>query len=371
MDGLSHLAHDLIEIGQAVIKQNNDLGTMASYSQRETSELAEACLIHAGKIPHKQPGGVDGVIDELADSIQSAFVLACETLEEDPLSIMGLLQEKLKHKNDVWLDIIREQDEEVDWDRLGAIANQFSVKLVLVEEQDAVWVGEGQNDLYNVSFYRDRTIFLGVYDLVGDKVIAFFQKLSAILLDTKRIPVTMQDVNEQAQRLMKQYNVSVKAEHCDKGFGTEFSGDVGAGKSVVMQHPKPDVKSQRVIVNKDVDEGQLLYSKDIDPIETRYPTTPLTSLEKFLADQKLRGDDELVFIRDRADATKGCYSISRITDNTIYHWNKDTDTFTGFGTPFYSLNDAINQAMSIDENFAELNFDTYDCGIQSPKEQHD
>lgn len=366
MDGLSHLAHDLVEIGCAVTKQNNDLGTMASYAQKETSELAEACLIHANKIHHKNPIGVDGVIDELADSIQSAFVLACGTLKEDPLNIMGLLQEKLKHKNDVWLDIIREQDYEVDWVCLEAIAKQLSVKLVLVEEGDDIWNAEGQGDLFNVSFYRDRTIFLGVYDLVGDKVIAFFQKLSSILQDTGRIPVTTQDVNEQARRLMNQYNVTVKPEHCSIGFGTELSGDLDEGKKAITVRSRPKAKSleRKVIAKKDIEAAVLVSVKDIDPIETRYPSKVLTSLEKFLADQKMRGQDGLIFIRDRADASKGCYSISRITDGTISHWNKGTGSFTAFCTPFYSLNDAIEEARKLDECFMELNFDSYgDLGL--------
>jgi len=126
MDGLSHLATDLIEIASVVGKQNNDLGTLASYSQKETSELAEACLIHAGKVRHKKPVAVDGVIDELADSIQSAFVLACETLSIDPLSVMGLLQKKLKHKNEVWMDIIREDHDAVEEMHTIAVANRTS-----------------------------------------------------------------------------------------------------------------------------------------------------------------------------------------------------------------------------------------------------
>lgn len=175
------LKDHLIEIGNVIAKENNDVGTMASYAQRETSELAEACLIHTNRIYHKDSADVNEVIGELADSFQSAFALACASLNLQPETIADLVEDAIGRKNRKWIDIIDEEKDEVNWDRLHSIAKQNHIKLVQVEEGDEIWNSLGQNDMYNVCFFSNNTLYMGVYDLATEKLLAFFVKLAHAL----------------------------------------------------------------------------------------------------------------------------------------------------------------------------------------------
>ena len=275
MNDLEHLSLDLVQIAEYVIaNQANDIGVMASYTQIEASELAEASLALTERITHKQ-ATEDDVIGELADVMQSAFVQACVATGIDPINMIGKMQSTLKNKNTKWMCQIQEAQDEVNWKRLANIARLRDCKLVLVEEGDDVWNGYGQDDLFNVSFYEDRTIYLGVYDLVGDKVIAFFIKLAAIWFGGDLIGHSHLEQKSmlirKAKELMNTYGIKVRPEECDIGFSSDHY--------TVHEDRGNCDKQITAVARKNVGTSEVLSSKDIDPIATRYPESQSLSTE--------------------------------------------------------------------------------------------
>ena len=152
-------------IADFISKQENDLGTMASYAQRETSELAEACLIFAGKIEHKDTVDQAEVISELADSIQSAYVLAAVTLNIPLHELSSKLNTSISDKNDKWI----EQIENKELSHFVKVANDIGFELTRCTKGAGKVFYDGYRCKYDKS-----SVVLGIYKDPEHELVDFF-----------------------------------------------------------------------------------------------------------------------------------------------------------------------------------------------------